>query len=92
MKDRYIFTHPLVSLVFCGFMEIYGNLSEVTNEHANKDQYGFHLMPVTYDRQTLMQLKIKKPTRKCKIGHTDKFQNSTAHDQKNNQEKKVWKK
>ena len=37
MKDRYISTHLIASLVFLldMFVEIYGNLSQVTNKHDN---------------------------------------------------------
>ena len=57
MNNIYIFTHFVASLVFLhGFLvEIYGNLSQVTNNHANQDQHGLNLtcsdsIPVTYDR------------------------------------------
>ena len=43
-------------------VEIYGNLGQITNKLFNQDQHGFDLTcpdskPVTYDRQTLIQLK-----------------------------------
>ena len=64
MKDRYIFAHHVgIFGVLLGILvEIYGNLSQVTSKNAAQDQHGLALtcldsIPVTYHRQTLMQLK-----------------------------------
>ena len=73
-KDKYIFTHLVASLVFLlGFVvEMFGILIQLTNKHAIQDQHSLDLtcsesIPVTYNMQTLMQLKGQHTNAKLDI-------------------------